>query len=86
MTVTKWLKLPRHTSTLHFSDMPRQPDDVRSLGAKQTSRRKVATSVFGPISDIRLRGPMPPRRLRGICHRTLDPSAIYRKWALASPA
>jgi hypothetical protein len=28
-----------------FSDMPRQPDDVRSSGVKQTSRRKAATSV-----------------------------------------
>jgi hypothetical protein len=35
-----------HVWYWHFSDMPIQPDDVRSPGAKRTSRRKAATSVF----------------------------------------
>jgi hypothetical protein len=37
-----------HVSSWHL-DMPRQPDDVRSPGAKQTFRRKAATSVFDPL-------------------------------------
>jgi hypothetical protein len=37
-----------HVSSWHL-DMPRQPDDVRSPGAKQTFRRKAAISVFDPI-------------------------------------
>ena len=32
----------------HFSDMAGYADDVRSWGAKQTSRRKAATSAYDP--------------------------------------
>ena len=40
-----------HVSSWHL-DMPRQPDDVRSPGAKQTFRRKAAISVFDPIETL----------------------------------
>jgi hypothetical protein len=33
-----------HVAYRHFSDMPAQPDDVRS-SARQTSRQQAATSV-----------------------------------------
>ena len=46
------IKESRDFRCWHFSDMPRQPDDVRSPGVKQTSRRKAATSVFDPTAAI----------------------------------
>jgi hypothetical protein len=40
------MDMPAAFRDVRFSDMPRRPDDFRSSGQKQTSRRRADTSGF----------------------------------------
>src|SRR5882724_137045 len=50
--ICKYIHTGRSRGDCRATDIPRQPGDVRSRGAKQTPRCKVATSVFDPEGDV----------------------------------